>query len=58
MRYKGVEVMVIKSKTDGRRLYMIKSPVNGTTRIFENKEYLKNYIDNAESMELFARSLD
>lgn len=58
MRYNGVEVTVIKSKVDGRRLYKIASPVNGTTRIFDNKEYLKNYIDNAESMELLARTLD
>lgn len=52
MKYKGIEITKTKS---GK--YMIKSPVNGTTRIFTSKEQLKNYIDNADVIESHARAM-
>ena len=51
MRYKGVEITRLKSGC-----YMIKNK-QGKTRIFETKEYLKNYIDNEDDLEFRARFL-
>lgn len=51
MRYKRVEITRLKSGG-----YMIKNK-QGKTRIFETKEYLKNYIDNEDDLEFRARFL-
>lgn len=52
--YNGVTVKVITTKS-GKKFYVLNSPVNGTTRMFEYSEkgerYMRNYIDRAAVME-------
>ncbi len=50
MTYKGVEIKVSRYGT-----YHLVSPVNHTKRIFKTLELAKNYIDNAEDLELRAK---
>ena len=51
MEYHGVEVR-IKQASNGKTLYIINSPLHGRQRIFTEKHYLYNYIDNTEDVEL------
>lgn len=58
MVYNGVVVTLRRSKYAKKGvLYVIKSPVNGKQRIFEDEECLKNYIDNAETLESIGDAL-
>ena len=53
MKYKNVEIT--KNSKSGN--YYLKSPANGTTRIFESLERAKYYIDNYEVLEDMAKAL-
>lgn len=51
IKYKGVE---ITQKGDS---FYLKSPVNGTQRIFRSLELAKNYVDNADALDSHARAM-
>lgn len=53
MKYKNVEIT--KNPKSGN--YYLKSPANGTTRIFKSLELAKYYIDNYEALEDMAKAL-
>jgi hypothetical protein len=60
MEYHGTKIEIRICK-DGRELYSIKSPANGTLRLFpkteKGKQMMEHYIDNAADMDLRARMM-
>lgn len=50
--YKGVKIFIRESGN-----YELRSPVNGTLRIFPTLKYAKNYIDNAKALDSHAAAM-